>query len=130
MIDDERFASNADRVRNRDFLIPLLEARLRTQPALYWHLVLKRAKVPAAFFLDHQHRWHDSHFAANEMIARVHKEPWGDIFVGGLPWHFHKTPAEIRPPCMPGEHTKEVLDEYGVKATERSEPWRYTPRAR
>ena len=130
LVSDERFARNADRVRNRDVLIPLLEARFLTQPALYWHLVLNRAQVPASYFLDHQHRWNDSHFAENGMITRIHKEPWGELAMGGLPWHFHGTPAEIRPPCLPGEHTQEVLDEYGVQATKRTEPWRYTPRAR
>jgi crotonobetainyl-CoA:carnitine CoA-transferase CaiB-like acyl-CoA transferase len=128
LAEDPRFAKGADRVRNRDQLVPVLEAHFLTQPALHWQLLLTRARVPVSYFLDHQHRINNSHFVANGFFERIRKDPWGEVAVGGMPWRFHGTPAEIRPPCFPGEHTKEVLDEYGVQATKR-EPWRYTPRA-
>ena len=43
---DERFATNAARVENRDELIPLLAARLRERPAEDWLEALDAAGVP------------------------------------------------------------------------------------
>ncbi|MCV7065961.1 CoA transferase [Mycolicibacterium farcinogenes] len=47
LVDDERFTSNALRVRHRDELCALLEARLITQGADHWYDVLTAAGVPA-----------------------------------------------------------------------------------
>jgi Predicted acyl-CoA transferases/carnitine dehydratase len=45
--DDPRFATNADRVANRDALRPLLEAALAARPAREWRDVLSEAGVSA-----------------------------------------------------------------------------------
>ena len=34
---------------------------------------------------------------------------WGRITIGGLPWHFSRTPGAITNTPRPGEHTDEVL---------------------
>jgi crotonobetainyl-CoA:carnitine CoA-transferase CaiB-like acyl-CoA transferase len=35
--------------------------------------------------------------------------PWGRVTMGGLPWHFSRTPGEITNTPRPGEYTAEVL---------------------
>jgi crotonobetainyl-CoA:carnitine CoA-transferase CaiB-like acyl-CoA transferase len=52
LADDPRFASNPARVANRAGLVPLLEARLRTDTAASWDERLRRAEVPAALVGD------------------------------------------------------------------------------
>ena len=47
VVDDPRFATNADRVLNRDVLAALLEERLRKQDTAFWQERLGAAGVPA-----------------------------------------------------------------------------------
>ncbi len=47
LVDDERFASNADRVAHADELAAALEESLRREPADHWLEVLRAASVPA-----------------------------------------------------------------------------------
>jgi crotonobetainyl-CoA:carnitine CoA-transferase CaiB-like acyl-CoA transferase len=46
LLDDERFAHNEDRTRNRDQLRPLLVERLRREPADEWFRRLSAAGIP------------------------------------------------------------------------------------
>ena len=52
LVDDPRFRTNPDRVRNREALVTLLEERLRTAPAEHWLERLRAAGVPAAPVAD------------------------------------------------------------------------------
>jgi crotonobetainyl-CoA:carnitine CoA-transferase CaiB-like acyl-CoA transferase len=47
LVDDERFATNADRVAHADALAAALEEVLRREPAGHWVEVLRAAGVPA-----------------------------------------------------------------------------------
>jgi crotonobetainyl-CoA:carnitine CoA-transferase CaiB-like acyl-CoA transferase len=48
LADDERFATNPDRVANREVLVDLLEAEFARRPARAWLDALARASVPCA----------------------------------------------------------------------------------
>ena len=48
LADDERFASNEQRVRNRDALVPVLEEEFAARPASRWLELLDAAAVPCA----------------------------------------------------------------------------------
>ena len=48
LADDERFATNAARVRNRDALIPLIEDAVSRHPSRHWLEGLEGVKVPAS----------------------------------------------------------------------------------
>ncbi len=48
LADDARFSDNPSRVRNRDALRPLLQARLSERPASEWEQALMQAGVPAS----------------------------------------------------------------------------------
>jgi formyl-CoA transferase/CoA:oxalate CoA-transferase len=48
LADDPRFATNADRVANREELVPLLAERFAVEPRSHWLAVLGEANVPAA----------------------------------------------------------------------------------
>lgn len=47
LAEDDRFASNSDRVKNRDELRPEIESRLRLNPVAHWTESLNEAGVPA-----------------------------------------------------------------------------------
>src|SRR4029079_11022417 len=52
LVDDPRFRTNPDRVRNRNALTGLLAARLATETTAAWHRKLTDAGVPAAPVAD------------------------------------------------------------------------------
>ena len=48
MLEEKRFSTNPDRVRNRTRLIPILSRRLRNRTASYWSKALNQHGVPSA----------------------------------------------------------------------------------
>jgi crotonobetainyl-CoA:carnitine CoA-transferase CaiB-like acyl-CoA transferase len=107
---DERFATNAARVRNRDALIPLLSAELASRSAAEWLAALEAAAVPCAPVrtLDEVFASADGAAAIQEIDdpargpLRLVADP---IRVGG-----RMPPARFPPPLL-GEHTDEILAE-------------------
>jgi formyl-CoA transferase len=107
---DERFATNAGRVRNRETLIPLLEAIFRERDAQEWITPLERAGVPCgpindiAQALDHPQVKH-----RGMRIDLPHPQA-GSVPLVANPMKFSETPVTYRqaPPLL-GEHTREIL---------------------
>ena len=106
---DSRFATNALRVENRDALDALIEPILRARPAIWWLRACARHGVAAGLAYDFETFRHHAQIVENGMIARLHTPHWGEISVGGLPWHFSRTPGAVRAPAQPGENTDEIL---------------------
>ena len=50
--DDDRFVTNADRLRHRDVLVPMIESIFRTRTREEWLAVLQTADVPASPVLE------------------------------------------------------------------------------
>jgi crotonobetainyl-CoA:carnitine CoA-transferase CaiB-like acyl-CoA transferase len=48
LLEEKRFSTNPDRVRNRTKLIPILSKRLRNRTASYWSKALNQSGVPSA----------------------------------------------------------------------------------
>jgi crotonobetainyl-CoA:carnitine CoA-transferase CaiB-like acyl-CoA transferase len=71
--------------------------------------VFQRNGVPSGLAHDFETYRHHAQVVENGMIARLATD-WGEISVGGLPWHFAATPCEVRAPAQPGQHTGEVID--------------------
>ena len=59
---DERFTSNADRVRNRDELEPLLDAHFAQHEAGYWLERLRDARIPCGRVNSLPEILDDAHF--------------------------------------------------------------------
>jgi crotonobetainyl-CoA:carnitine CoA-transferase CaiB-like acyl-CoA transferase len=107
---DERFATNADRVRNRVDLIEILAAELATRTAAEWLTALEQAAVPAAPV-----RTLDEVFASPEGAAAIQvvEDPErGPLELVASPIRIDGSAAPARrPPPRLGEHTEEVLAE-------------------
>lgn len=104
--EDERFASNALRVANRDHIIPHIEAVIRTATMAQWIERLEAAGVPCAPI-------HDLRQVAaqpqTEALGIVQKIPGVDLRVVGLPISFDGTRPSIRHGAPElGEHNKEI----------------------
>jgi crotonobetainyl-CoA:carnitine CoA-transferase CaiB-like acyl-CoA transferase len=119
LVDDERFRTNPDRVRNRDALCALLEERLRTASSAEWHDRLVAAGVPAAPVADVAAIVASPQTAALEMLQPLPHPSIPDLRLPALPLSFDRERATHRsaPPAV-GEHTADVLREAGYDDNE------------
>ena len=111
--DDPDFASNALRVRNRDRLIPKIEAVTRTRTTAAWMEALEAAGVPCAPVNTIEQVFADPQVQARGMKIRMpHPLAGEDVRLVGSPLHLSRTPVSYRhaPPTL-GQHTDEVLAE-------------------
>jgi crotonobetainyl-CoA:carnitine CoA-transferase CaiB-like acyl-CoA transferase len=120
LADDPRFATNPKRVAHRAELLPLLEERFRTKPVAWWVIRLTREQVPNSRIMDFEALRYHPQVLENDQIVELQTPHWGALAVDGVPWKFSKTPAgPIRPGGLKGEHTEEVLREFGLSAASK-----------
>lgn len=111
---DARFASNPDRLRNLDQLVPELEAALAGRTVADWVDTLLDANVPAGPILDYEQSLSDPHTAARGMVQELDHPVEGRIRTLGIPAKLSATPGSLRRPApLQGEHTVELLGELG-----------------
>ena len=122
LLEDPDFASNALRVRNRDRLIPEIEALTRTRDTAVWLRALEAAGVPCAPVNTIDQVFADPQVEAREMQIRMpHPLAGEDVPLVGSPIRLSRTPVAYRraPPTL-GEHTDEVLAQMlGLNESER-----------
>jgi len=117
---DARFRRNADRVRQRATLVPLLAAVLRRRTKADWLAALEAAKVPCGPINDLGEVFADPQVRARGMTTPV-PHPLSDALeLVASPIKLSATPVQLRrPPPLLGQHTDEVLAEFGVAPLER-----------
>ena len=117
--DDPRFASNADRMRNLPALQAELTAFFKTRTSAEWLRRLEEAGVPAGPVLDVRQMQSDPQALAREMIVKTAHPVAGQVNAIGLPIKFSETPGRVsRAAPVLGQHTREVLREYGFSDAE------------
>ncbi len=109
--DDPRFATNADRLQNRDEVTALLDAVFGTLDAERWLEKLRAAEIPCGPVNALEEALRDPQVLHRGMIVEF-EHPVGEVKVLGSPLHLSGTPVTYRrrPPLL-GEHTEEVLAE-------------------
>jgi crotonobetainyl-CoA:carnitine CoA-transferase CaiB-like acyl-CoA transferase len=107
---DARYATNPERVRNRETLDGAISEILKTAPAAVWIERLGSAGIPCGRINSVAQALGDPHTVAREMVRTVQHPTAGDIKTLGIPFRFSDTPATVRrPPPTLGQHTDEVL---------------------
>jgi crotonobetainyl-CoA:carnitine CoA-transferase CaiB-like acyl-CoA transferase len=112
---DPRYATNANRLKHGDQVRRLLSEWTSTRSKAEIVAVLG-GRVPCAPVNTAADIFDDPHVAARHMIVPVELPGNGaPAQLCGVPTKFTRTPAEIRrrPPLL-GEHTAEVLAEFGM----------------
>jgi crotonobetainyl-CoA:carnitine CoA-transferase CaiB-like acyl-CoA transferase len=118
---DKRFVRNADRVRHRDLLIPLLAQRMRTRSKQQWLNALEAAKVPCGPINDLAEVFADPQVRARAMAVPVPHPLSDSLRLVASPIKLSATPVQVsRAPPLLGQHTDEVLAGLGLDATERA----------
>jgi len=122
LADDPRYATNPDRVRNRDTLIPLITETLSAQGCAEWTDLLNAAGVPAGPVNTVPAALEQPQVAAREMVVEVEHPVAGTLKMLGSPLKLSAQPTSIRrPPPVLGEHTDEILAEAGYTAAQVAE---------
>ena len=114
---DPRFARNADRVRHRAILVPLLAATLKRRPRREWLEALEAAKVPCGPINDLADVFADPHVQARGMTIDVPHPLAGSVRLVSSPMKLSVTPVRLdRAPPLLGADTEPVLAEFGLDA--------------
>jgi formyl-CoA transferase len=109
---DERFATNAARVANRDAIVREVAACIRTRPASDWLEQLEKAGIPAGPINKVSQALSDVQAQHRAMVRMLAGTP-----VVGSPVRIDGKRADSDlPPPMLGEHTAEVLGDLGLSA--------------
>ena len=107
---DPRFETEAQRVANREALIPLLNDILGKRPAAEWLERLEKAGVPAGRIKTVAEVCESPHLKERGMIVSLPHPKAGTVTVFGVPIRLHTTPgAAAAPPPLLGQHTEEIL---------------------
>lgn len=113
LANDPRFAKNADRVANRETLIPLLTEMFRAKNNTSWLQLLNQAEVPCAPIQTIDQVFSAPQVLHRNMLLEVPHPAAGTVRMAGLPVKFSATPASVRrPPPLLGEHSEEILSSW------------------
>ena len=108
--EDERFATNRQRVSAYDQLRPFVADRLRTGTRTFWIDRLQAAAVPCGSVRDLRELFEDPQIEARDMIARIEHATAGPLRLLGVPVKLSDTPGSVcTPPPTLGQHTDAVL---------------------
>ena len=114
---DARFANNANRVRHRDTLVPLLAQRMLMRTRADWLAALEAAKVPCGPINDLADVFADPQVQARNMTVRLEHPLSDTLALVASPMKLSATPVQVqRPPPLLGQHTDEVLASLGLDA--------------
>jgi crotonobetainyl-CoA:carnitine CoA-transferase CaiB-like acyl-CoA transferase len=114
LVQDPRFATNADRVEHREHLIPILSAIIGRRHHADWLREMETNGVPCAGINNLQQVINSEQVNHNDMVRNVSHPLLGPITVVGNPLHLRATPPHSHSyaPYL-GEHSTEILKELG-----------------
>lgn len=112
--EDPRFATNSARMENRKVLVSMMSEIVATRSKAEWIAVLDEAGVPVGPVHTMAEALTHPQTLARGMVLELEHPQAGATKALGCPIHFSKTATRVdRPAPMLGEHSRELLREYG-----------------
>ena len=112
--DDPRFVSNSARMANLPALTQAMNEVLATRTKADWTAAFDAAGVPAGPVHTIGEALEHPQTLVRDMVVELRHPQAGATKALGCPIHFSATPTRIdRPAPVLGEHTRELLREYG-----------------
>ena len=110
LADDPRFATNPERVRHRDTLVPILAGMVKTLTKAQWIAALEAAGVPCGPINDLAEVFEHEQVIARGMQVDLPHPSGATVKLVRNPIRMTATPPRVQshPPTL-GEHTDEVL---------------------
>lgn len=119
LIQDPRFGSNADRMKNVKELTRILEETFKANTMERWLDLLRDSGLPCGPISDMKEVYADPHIQAREMVVELEHPIAGLVRNIGVPTKLSETPATVRLPAPTlGQHTDKVLDSFGCSTQE------------
>lgn len=116
---DERFRTNAARMQNLPALVAAMEEVLATRDSAAWIEAFDAAGVPVGPVHSIGEALSHPQAIAREQVVEVDDPRAGRTKALGLPIRFSETPGAVTAPApMLGQHTREVLAEFGFDSAE------------
>ena len=116
---DPRFATNAARMANLDALTDAMNKVITTRTRNEWIEVFDAAGVPVGPVHTIGEALEHPQTRARGMVVDLHHAQAGKTRALACPLHFSRTPTEAaRAAPLLGEHTREVLREFGYQDTQ------------
>ncbi|MCX7177312.1 MAG: CoA transferase, partial [Proteobacteria bacterium] len=107
---DPRFTSNAERVRHRAALVPLLRQATVMRTSADWMRVLEDASVPCGPINNLAQVFDDAQVVARGLKINMPHPLAGSVPLVANPIRLSETPVTYqRPPPLLGEHTAAIL---------------------
>ena len=107
---DPRFASNQDRVANREALAEVLNKAFANQDVETWLDELQEVGLPCGPINAIPDVYSHPQTKTRDLKVEVEHPTIGKLVLPGFPYQLSTTPAEVqRPPPLLGEHTEEIL---------------------
>ncbi|MCD8503753.1 MAG: CoA transferase [Burkholderiaceae bacterium] len=112
---DERFAKNSGRIVNRQALIPMIEEVMLTRTRDDWISALEAVGVPCGPIQSIDQVFDHPQVKARELWQNIPHPMAGTSPTTASPIRYSDTPVQYRRPApMLGEHTEEILREFGL----------------
>jgi crotonobetainyl-CoA:carnitine CoA-transferase CaiB-like acyl-CoA transferase len=112
LADDESYATNPDRVANREALIEVLQDELRKKTADEWVGEIRSAGVPCGPVNTLADVFEDDHLKGSGILQEVEHPVAGTVKVVGSPVLFEGERLPVRrPPPTLGQHTGEAKEQ-------------------
>jgi len=119
LLADVRFIDNEARMANLPALVDVLTERFKRKPSATWLAALSAVGVPAGPVLTIAEMLAYPQVRARHMVVETRHPTVGDTQAIGCPIKFSETPANVtRPAPLFGQHTRDVLLEFGFDAAE------------
>ncbi len=115
LLDDARFKTRPDRVKNFDALEDFIQAEFRKRPRAEWEPILQEHDVPYAPVYTFEDMFADPHVQHLDLALSTTHPELGQVTTVAPAPKFSATPAAAHsaPPTV-GQHTPEILAELGL----------------
>lgn len=121
LIDDPKFKTMTDRVRNKDTLRETMEEKLSKKTNVEWIDILNEGGIACGPINRIDQVFNDDHVRQRKMLMEVEHPLAGMIKLIGFPVKMGRTPCQIKhPPPYLGQHTDDILSELNFSVEEIS----------